>query len=276
MTNPWKSWYRGPLQAVVFDWAGTTVDYGCIAPALVFVEAFRTQRVHLTMDEVRGPMGREKRAHIQALVDMPQVAERWRTVHGVLPGKLDVEQLFRMFTPVLMDLLPRHSVVIPGIPEVVAQLRQRGLKIGSCTGYSREMMDRVEPIARMQGYHPDVIVCPEMVGGGRPAAWMLWENLRQLGVPCAAAAVKVGDTVADIEEGRNAGAWTVAVLNSSSDLGLSLDEFRAADPVVLADRCHVVREGFLEAGAHVVIDDMGDLPQALDSIEEWIKEGRCP
>ena len=28
------------LEAVIFDWAGTTVDYGCFAPVEAFIKAF--------------------------------------------------------------------------------------------------------------------------------------------------------------------------------------------------------------------------------------------
>ena len=33
--------YAGPVRAVVFDWAGTTVDYGSRAPVAAFAEVFR-------------------------------------------------------------------------------------------------------------------------------------------------------------------------------------------------------------------------------------------
>ncbi len=48
MTFVFKRTYRGPLQAVIFDWAGTTVDYGSRAPAMVFVEVFRRQGVEIS------------------------------------------------------------------------------------------------------------------------------------------------------------------------------------------------------------------------------------
>ncbi len=43
--------YRGPLQLVVFDWAGTTVDHGCFAPVVPFQELFRARGVDLTVAE---------------------------------------------------------------------------------------------------------------------------------------------------------------------------------------------------------------------------------
>ena len=40
MNFTYRRSYRGPIEAVLFDWAGTTMDFGCIAPAEVFVEVF--------------------------------------------------------------------------------------------------------------------------------------------------------------------------------------------------------------------------------------------
>ncbi len=49
------------IEAVIFDWAGTTVDYGCFAPVKAFMEAFAHHGVPVTMEETRKPMGMLKR-----------------------------------------------------------------------------------------------------------------------------------------------------------------------------------------------------------------------
>ena len=45
--------YRGPIKLAIFDWAGTTLDYGCLAPAVVFVEVFKLRGVEITMQQAR-------------------------------------------------------------------------------------------------------------------------------------------------------------------------------------------------------------------------------
>ncbi|MCC6733871.1 MAG: phosphonoacetaldehyde hydrolase, partial [Candidatus Omnitrophica bacterium] len=72
--------YRGPLKAVLLDWAGTTMDYGCMAPAVVFIEVYRRKGVDITIDQAREPMGAHKRVHIQQIARIPAVAERWHEV----------------------------------------------------------------------------------------------------------------------------------------------------------------------------------------------------
>ncbi len=59
--------YAGPLRAVVLDWAGTTVDFGCMAPVATFVQAFEDSGVPITVEEARAPMGMPKWQHIQAI-----------------------------------------------------------------------------------------------------------------------------------------------------------------------------------------------------------------
>ena len=66
------------FQAVIFDWAGTTVDYGSRAPTQAFIEIFRRRGIEITEPEARGPMGLTKRDHIAAIAALPRVARIWR------------------------------------------------------------------------------------------------------------------------------------------------------------------------------------------------------
>jgi phosphonoacetaldehyde hydrolase len=45
------------FKAVVFDWAGTVVDFGSFAPMGVFVEAFAEFGVEVSVAQARAPMG---------------------------------------------------------------------------------------------------------------------------------------------------------------------------------------------------------------------------
>ena len=53
------------LKAAVFDWAGTVIDHGSLAPMGVFVKTFAGFGVAITIAEARGPMGMAKRDHIK-------------------------------------------------------------------------------------------------------------------------------------------------------------------------------------------------------------------
>lgn len=276
MSFAFRRSYRGPLQGVILDWAGTTIDYGCFAPAVVFVEVFKQQGVEITVAEARGPMGKYKRDHIREITRMPGVAARWQAAHGRPATEVDVDVMFTEFIPRQIDVIGQYATLIPGVKETIAAYRARGLKIGSCTGYTAAMMERVTALAAQQGYMADALVCPDGLPGGRPAPWMAFHNAQQLGIYPMEALVKIGDTVPDIEEGLNAGTWTIALAKTGNELGLSRDEVAALDPVNLAARLAAVYGTLHRAGAHYVVDSLADTLPVLDRIEERLARGEKP
>jgi len=254
------------LQAVMLDWAGTTVDHGSRAPARAFVDIFERSGVAITEAEARGPMGRAKRDHIATIIALPRVSDAWRARHGRAPSEADVDRLYDDFLPLQQQTLARHADVIPGVPQVVAECRRRGLKIAGSTGYTRALMDVLEPIARAHGYAPDVSLCADDVPRGRPAPWMLFRAAEQLGVYPMSAVVAVDDTPVGIEAGCNAGAWTVGVTRTGNGLGLSREEVDALDRHALEARLAAVAGDLRQAGAHYVIESVADLLPVLDDI----------
>ncbi len=268
--------YTGPLQAAIFDWAGTIVDYGCIAPAQVFVETFAAEGVTLTMAEARGPMGMHKRDHIRAVLAMPEVAARWESAHDALPGEADIDRLYAEFVPRQIALIGGSAAPIPGALAAVAALRERGLKIGGCTGYVRAMMNVLEPAALANGYAPDVSVCSDDVGGGRPAPWMIFHIAQRLGIYPMASIVKVGDTEVDVAEGLNAGTWTVALAQTGNEIGLSEADYFALPAEEREAQLRAARAKLKAAGAHYVIDTLHDFMPVVDDIEGRLRNGERP
>lgn len=268
--------YTGPVRAVVFDWAGTTVDYGSLAPVAAFAEVFRRRGIELTPEQVRGPMGTAKRDHIRTLTELEDVRGRWRVEHGREPSEDDVDAMYEEFLPLLVESAASHAGLVPGTVEAVAALRERGVRVGSCSGYDRGIMEKILPVAREQGYKPDALVCPEDVPAGRPHPWMVYRCAMDLGVYPMSALVKVGDTLADIEEGLNAGAWSVGLARSGNELGLSEEEVEALDPRARDDRLDAIRERMYRAGAHRVVDTIADVPGVLDDIEKRLGRGEAP
>src|SRR5271166_4154670 len=189
------------IQAVIFDWAGTVVDYGCHAPVAVLEQIFAGRGVGLQPSESRHAMGLLKADQIREILRLPRVKQAW----GREPSESDVQELFQAFVPLQLDIIEERSDVIAGVPELVEKLRSAGVRIGSTTGYTRAMIERLLPKAARQGYKPDCVVTPDDVGQGRPYPWMIFENMKRLGVYPPGLVVKVGDTASDILEGRNAG-----------------------------------------------------------------------
>jgi len=257
------------LEAIILDWAGTSIDYGCFAPIKGFIEGFRAVGVDIDEKTARTPMGLGKLEHVRAIA-------------ATLPTALTEAQIltaYEEFEKVVFAEVENHCDLKDHVLDVVAELRRRGLKIGSTTGYTSEMMGRVIPKVRAQGYEPDFWVAPDQAGKGRPYPYMIWQNLVHLGVKSARNVVKVGDTIADVEEGINAQCWTVGVIMGSSELGLSRQMVEGMSHFELAERKAVVKAAFMAAGADYIADDLDELPSILDEIEsrmnvpgEWMEE----
>ena len=155
------------IDAVIFDWAGTTVDFGCFAPVRAFMEVFREYGVEPTIEEVRAPMGMLKIDHIRTMLRMPRISRCWEELHGNVPGEEEAQKLFAIFEEKLLSILHLYSDPKPGVVDTVKKLREKGIKIGSTTGYTDRMMDIVVPAAASKGYEPDVWFSPDSVGGER-------------------------------------------------------------------------------------------------------------
>ena len=254
----------GRYKVVVFDWAGTTVDYGCFAPVQAFVEVFKHFGIEPTMEEVREPMGMLKKDHIRTMLQMERITSLWEIKYRRKWTEEDVEDLYEIFEEKLLSILDQFVEVKPYVLETVEELRKRGIKIGSTTGYTDKMMGIIVPKAKENGYEPDAWFSPDAVGGfGRPYPYMVFKNMQALGIQSVDQVMKVGDTVSDIKEGKNAGVYTVGVIEGSSEMGLSEAEYGALSEAEKEEQIARVKEKFLNAGADAVIRNMKELTDLL-------------
>jgi phosphonoacetaldehyde hydrolase len=255
-------------KTIILDWAGTTVDFGCFAPVAAVMRAFKDFGLDPTLEETRAPMGMAKRDHLAQMLAGERLAAAWAEKFGRRPGEAEVDRIYARFESSLMAVLSRHTDLLPGVAETAARLKSLGLAIGSTTGYSRAMMDLMTPVARAAGYVPDALACPEDVGGlGRPYPYMIWRVLEKLGAESISGVVKVGDTLADIAEGLNAGCPSLGVIAGSSLLGLARAEFEALGETEKKVLFETVRVQYLAAGATAVLDDFSALPDWLKTFE---------
>ncbi|MHC5249543.1 phosphonoacetaldehyde hydrolase [Enterococcus sp. LJL90] len=248
--------YKG----IIFDWAGTTVDDGCMAPVAAFREAFQAFDIQLTDAEIREPMGLLKKDHIRYLLQLPQVARSWQQNHSELSEEMAVEKIYQIFSERLFRDLANYAVPKAGVIEVVQELRELGVQIGSTTGYTREMMEVVAPAAKKLGFAPDVLVNPDEVNDfGRPYPYMIFENMEKMQLKSVADILKVGDTIADIQEGINAGVQTVGIIEGSSLSGLSVSEYNSLTKEQQLAVASATREKYVAAGADFVLENITEL-----------------
>ncbi|MDR3005661.1 MAG: phosphonoacetaldehyde hydrolase [Acidovorax sp.] len=266
-----------PLQAVIFDWAGTLVDFGSLAPTQIFVEAFATFGIAITLEQARGPMGLSKWDHIHQLLQVPSIARQWQAQFGRAPEDKDVDVIYARFMPMQIAKVGEFSAPIAGAVELLQWLRAQGLKLGSCSGYPREVLDQLLPQAKAAGIAPDHVVAgDELAAGGRPGPFMALANVLALGITDVRACVKVDDTVPGIAEGRNAGMWTVGLSLSGNEVGYSLAEYAKAPADEVDARVAQAEAKLRAAGALHVVRSVADLPAVLAQIAAAMRQGQTP
>lgn len=265
------------IEGIIFDWAGTAVDFGCFAPVNVFRSIFKDAGIEVTMEEARLPMGMLKWDHIKSMLEMERIGALWEERYGREFNVIDVDKLYSKFEPMLLKSLFEYTTPIPYVLDTIDALRNMGLKIGSTTGYTDIMMDIVTKGAKEKGYKPDFYITPDSTNSlGRPYPYMIYRNMEALQLVNPSTVIKVGDTNSDIAEGLNAGVWTVGVVVGSSNMGLTLEEYNALTEFEKAKIESEVAENFKKVGAHFTIKTMNELPALVEIINHMMVEGKTP
>lgn len=265
-----------PLRAVILDWAGTTVDHGSLAPVLALQALFHQHGLALSMEDARRDMGLLKRDHIRAILALPNMRQEWQRITGHAPTEADVSSLFQEFGPLQIQTIARHSELLDGVAETIQRWQSRGLRIGTTTGYTRAMLAPILPVAAQHGYRPSCSVCADEVPAGRPAPWMLMRNQESLDVYPPSACVKIGDTLLDIEEGQNAGMWTIGITRTGNMIGLDAAEWASLPALEKDRRLAHASEAMLRAGADFVAEDIPACDRILAQIEDRLTSGERP
>lgn len=128
--------------------------------------------------------------------------------------------------------------------------------------------------AAEQGFRPDASVCPDEVGAGRPAPWMLIKNAQLLDVYPPKTCVKIGDTVVDMEEGRNAGMWTIGLTRTGNLVGVDSEQWAHLPEATKNAYLDRAKKLLIEAGADYVAEDLASCNQALAKIERRLSNGK--
>jgi len=207
------------IRLIVFDVAGTTVlDDDAVIDAMQ--TACATRRVPVDRRSIKAVMGMPKLQAIQKLLaGAPAVA----------PQTIDplAAQVHAAFIEFLLRRYRRDSTVRP-VPEAVnvfKQLREAGIRIALDTGFSREVLDVL--LTRLEWTHGvvDVTVTSDEVEKGRPHPHLIRRAMQLTGIKEAHEVAKVGDTPADIEEGRAAGCGLVVGVTYGTHSRAELERF---------------------------------------------------
>jgi phosphonoacetaldehyde hydrolase len=237
------------IKAVIFDWAGTLADFGSMAPVNAFRALFKNHNMFLTTEQIRAPMGTHKRDHIQKLLAMPDVAEQWSKAKGREVRAHDINRLYRELNTIQKQEVQKRAAWTPFAIDLLKSLKQAGVKVGTCTGYTSDMAAPLYELAKQSSIELDANVSASSVRAGRPHPWMCFELMKQMDVYPPTACLKIGDTVSDIQEGLNAGMWTIGI-TTGNELAMMEQDFMQYDNDEMTQAMRQAHGRLLQAGAH--------------------------
>jgi phosphonoacetaldehyde hydrolase len=264
------------IKGIVMDWAGTSVDYGSIAPTQAFIDVFAEFNIDISAEIVRKYMGIHKKDHLRKILSEENVTRLWFENYGEEPNEDNVDEIFDRLGPAMNKSVSEFSDPIPGVLEFIEHYRNKGVKFGSCTGYVTDMMKILLPEAEAKGLKFDSVVSPDEVGAGRPYPFMIYKNAINMQTFPLWQMVKIGDTIADIEEGLNAGMWVIGITKTGNEMGLSQDEVENTGNDVILERITQIEKKFREAGANYVAVSVDDCYDIIDEIDFRISKGEKP
>ncbi len=267
---------KSPIQAVVFDWAGTMIDFGCRAPVVALRAVFAEAGVEIPETEARADMGKAKRDHVRALLAMPRIAGLWAERHGAAATEADVDRLHDAVEPRMRAAARDCAALIRGAAELAADLRARGVRIGSTTGYTRPMMADILPLAAEQGYAPEAVVCAGETAAGRPSPLMMWKAWSSWRPGRRGRASRSTTRSSGSARGWRVGAWTVGSSASGNGVGLAEDELAGLPADARAARIEASAKALRDAGAHYVVESVADLGPVLVEIERGSNGAKRP
>jgi len=207
------------IRLVVFDVAGTTMlDDDAVIDAMA--HAFAVRRIRVDRRAVKAVMGQPKpQAILHLLEASPTGLPETTSELG--------RQIFAAFTEFVLLRYRTDPRIrpVPDAAEVFRRLRAAGIAVALDTGFSREVLDVV--LARLGWARGvlDLTVASDEVEHGRPAPDLIHHAMRVAEVRDAREVAKVGDTPADIDEGRAAGCGLVVGVTYGTHSRAELERF---------------------------------------------------
>lgn len=270
--------YSGKIKAVIFDLAGTVCDPGVFAPVTSFTNTFKKHNIHITMNEARKDIGIRKDKHIEKILQIPRIQQEWLKEHKREYTQYDVIKIYKDYIDIQKEMLKVYSSIVPNADQVFSEIRHRGIKIGCTTGYTKILVNNILPELLDQNVYFDHIVAgDEVSNGNRPGPFMLYRNLEMLNIPHIQSVIKVDDTVSGIQEGINAGCWTVGVYKWSNYTNYNTyDEMNRISSDQRLKKEFKAKQILADSKAHYVIPDISYLHEVIEDINKRMNEKEQP
>jgi phosphonatase-like hydrolase len=209
---------------VMFDLSGTTVyDEGYVTGCLY--RAARELEIQTTEQEIAENIGTNKRHLYQFLIarSMGQavaLADMGRACLDPEAAEL-ADKAFALYESYMIELYRKEVREVPGAADTFRWLHERDIRVATDTGFHGAITEAImERLGWLRDGLVDISVCVQDIPEerGRPAPYMIFHAMLNLGITSVREVVKVGDQPVDLLEGYNAGCrGVVGVLSGSMD-----------------------------------------------------------
>jgi len=271
------------VENIILDFSGTCVDAFTLAPASAFIDVFKKYKIDICIENaVKKPMGLYKYDHIKYILNMNDVKNQWYREYNRDIKEYDINNIYNDFIKLQVEILPKYCIPLPKVVETMNFLRNTGIKFGGCSGFNREMIDKILDNTKDKGLYFDSTFLADDIKdknkhylGGRPYPYMIYENLFNLDNKNIASVIKVDDSIIGIEEGNNAGCWTVGICNYSNYINVNtLEEYNKMSDSEKFEKKEYSKNKFKnESNADYIIGEFDELIAVVDDINKRLKNG---
>lgn len=256
------------IRAVIFDLAGTTIDYGNQAPALAIRKAFKQFGVEVSLKELQCNAEWEPLVQIKRIMTESDVQKRWYIKHPDVSLEEGISQVAKWFNRNILEILPQIAKVKSGLPTLISYFRTQGIRFATTTRYTNEMLAKILPLVSEQGFDPQInITAADFEDSADVGPEMVRQAMTKLRIRNAQSVIKVGDTPRDIYEGKAAGVITIGMIEGSSLIGLSQSEFSVLPFAHRNSLKNRVAAELEKAGADYVVENTKDLMRLIKELD---------
>ncbi len=210
------------IQLAVFDMAGTTVNEDNVV--------YKTVRAALAKYGVE--------VSLNTVLEFGAGKEKFKAIADILKEtrieNVDPNAVFQEFKKMLEEAYANLNVTTyDGVEELFKILKSKGVKVVLNTGYDQKTAQSLlNKLGWVPGEQIDALITADDVVKGRPSSEMIDKAMEMFKITDSENVLKAGDSVIDIEEGKNANCgWTVGVLTGAQ----TRQQLATAEPTLILD-----------------------------------------
>tara|TARA_B100001123_G_C15218919_1_gene990412 strand:- start:158 stop:1003 length:846 start_codon:yes stop_codon:yes gene_type:complete len=272
------------IRACIFDLGGTIVDKYSLTPFLSLKGAFALKNINVFQDLLQKDMGLKKIDHIDKILKDKKIIHQWEYRYGKVPDENDKYEIYDNFHTCQLLNQSKDMEVIPQTYKCLQKLKNNNIKIGITTGFSKPIMNDVIRLFDLEKYIDSNVSSTCFDDPGRPHPFMIYKNMEYLNIDDPKHIIKIDDTCVGIQEGKNAGCWTVGVARWSVNMEVtSIDELNNMNQLtynednrygnyrILRDKIDKSKDILRSENPDFVIQTLEGLPDVIKMINNKMK-----